>query len=390
MRMRILQVVPHYVPASRYGGPQRVAHGLGRALVRAGHEVVVCTTSLRDETNDLDVPLDKPINVDGVWVYYEAVPFLRYWGFSPALYRRVSKEIPRSDIVLVHAHYQFANWVGARLARKHRKPYLLFAHSSLHRHAVVHKNRVLKRLYLSFLERQNLTQATFIVFNAEEERRLSLFSQKGVVLPSGVELDQFDVPATTGLFRETYPHLIGKTVLLFLGRLDILQKGLDMLLQALSSVVDRFPSIHLVLAGPDENNAAVVLRQMAIELGVAEHVTFTGLVTGVMKTSIMHESDVFVLPSRFEGLSIALLEALVAGKPVIVTNRVGLHEKIEELGAGLVVEPEPDAIAQALLTMSDPDMRGKMQGRAIALVKEKYSWDAIAQTLIDLVKPYVA
>ena len=74
----------------------------------------------------------------------------------------------------------------------------------------------------------------------------------------------------------------------------------------------------------------------------------------------------------------------------MVTNRVGLYEKIEELGAGFVVEPNPDAIAQGIFTLSEPHVRQRMRDRAVSLVREQYSWDAIARTLIDLVKPYVA
>ena len=387
--MKILQVVPHYVPAYRFGGPLHVAHGLASALVRSGHEVTVCTTNLQDEAHDLDVPLGQPVDVNGVRVYYEKVRFLRYWGFSSSLYRRIRKEMCESDIVLVHAHYQFANWAGAYLARKYNKPYAIFAHSSLHRHGIAHKNRVLKRPYLYFFERRNLTQATFIVFNAEEEQRFSLFSEKGVVLPSGVDLDLFDGRTDTSLFLKMYPQLAGKTAMLFLGRLDISQKGLDLLLQALSQVIESLPLVHLVLAGPDENNATAALHQIATKLGVADHVTFTGMITGDLKLAALRGSDIFVLPSRFEGLSIALLEALAAGTPVVVTNRVGLYEKIQELGAGLVVEPKVDAIAHALLTLSDPSTRKAMQDRAVTLVKEQYSWDAIAETFIELVKPYV-
>ncbi len=382
--MKVLQICPHYRPAVRYGGPQSVAHGLGRSLARTGNEVVVCTTNLQDETSKLNVPLDRPVNVDGVYVYYEQVRIFRYWGFSLPLYRRIEIEMRTADIVIVHAHYQFANWVGAYLARRLNKPYAIFAHSSLHRSAVAHSNQRLKHLYLSVLEDRNLHEAAFIAFNAVEESEHSLYSERGVVIPSGVDEDEFTDLPDLGLFRLHYPELKNKTILLFLGRLDIQQKGLDLLLPAFAHAVSKDHSLHLVLAGPDEDNAILNLRKMIEELGILQNVTFTGLISGVLKKAALQDSDVFVLPSRFEGLSIALLEALYVGLPVLVTDRVGLHQTISQLNAGIVVEPDVNSIAQAIISLSDPQVRLTMQGRAIPLVRNQYTWDAITERLLTL------
>lgn len=384
--MHILQVISHYLPAYRFGGPLRVAHGLGCALVRAGHEVTVCTTNLQDEAHDLDVPLDQPVDVDGVRVYYEQVRFLRYWGFSPALYNRIQKEMCKADVVFVHAHYQFANWAGAYLARKNNKLYAIFAHSSLHREAIAHRNQWLKRLYLSLWENQNLRQVKFIAFNAEEEKQQSLFAERGVVIPSGVDTDEFVRLPEPGLFRSQYPELREKTLFLFLGRLDIQQKGLDLLIPAFAQVAAVKHDVHLVLAGPDEDDASTTLRKMVDDNGISQNVTFTGLVSGDLKKAVLQDADVFVLPSRFEGLSIALLEALYMGLPVLVTDRVGLCRTIQKFQAGVVAQPDVQSVAQALSILSAPQVRVSMRGRAIPLVREKYTWDAIANKLLEIVR----
>ena len=85
--MRILQVISHYLPAHRFGGPLRVAHFLGQALVRQGHRVTVCCTDLADEQSDLDVRTDVPATIDGVRVFYSPIRVSRYWGYSPQLGR---------------------------------------------------------------------------------------------------------------------------------------------------------------------------------------------------------------------------------------------------------------------------------------------------------------
>ena len=95
--MRVLQIIPHYIPAYRFGGPQIVAHGLGKSLVGLGYSVTVCTTNMADEETDLDIPIDKSVNIDGVAIFYEPVKYFRYFGFSPRLWSRIDKEVQKSD-----------------------------------------------------------------------------------------------------------------------------------------------------------------------------------------------------------------------------------------------------------------------------------------------------
>jgi glycosyltransferase involved in cell wall biosynthesis len=386
--MRIVQVVPHYVPAYRFGGPLRVAHSLGKALVRAGHEVVVCTTNLAGRSVVLDVPLDQPVPVDGVTVFYEPSRLLRYWGFSPGLARRLAAEIPSADLVLVHAHYQFANWVGARVARRCERPYVVFSHGSLHAAGLSHQ-RWLKHMYLALLERRNFRRALFIAFNAPEEQAHSRYAQLGRVVPSGIDPSDFDERPPNGYFADRHPELRGKVWFLFLGRLDVQQKGLDLLIPAFARLRREQPQLHLVLAGPEEDGGEPFLRNLAHQLNVTNDITFTGMLTGVEKTAALQEADVFVLPSRYEGLSVALLEALYFGLPVLATNTVGLCGEIGRVGAAVITSADTDGIYHGLTRLADDAARRAMRGRASRLILEKYTWDAIACQLLASVRELV-
>jgi glycosyltransferase involved in cell wall biosynthesis len=381
--MRVLQVISHYVPAWRFGGPQRVAHSLGKALVDAGHRMVVCTTNLADETSDLDVPLDEPVDLDGVTVYYEPTIISRYWGFSPKLFQRVAREMPWADVALVHAHYQFANWAGAWLARRYKKPYVIFPHGSLHRQGISHKRSGVKRLYLRLLERGNLNGALFIAFNAPEEQRFSLFNERGRVIPSGIDPTEFAPMPPPGRFRQRYSLPRDGVCFLFLGRLDVQHKGLDLLIPAFGRLARQNPMVHLVLAGPDEDGGADEVYRLAKQHDVAAAITLTGLISGQEKLAALQDADAFLLPSRFEGLSIALLEALYVGLPVLVTDQVGLSMEIDRIGAGKVVTANSEAIRAALEKLADPAERAVMCGKGRDLILHKYTWDVIATGLID-------
>lgn len=381
--MKFLNVVPHYVPANRYGGPQRVAHGLGRALVRSGHHVVVCTTIQANEHEDLDVPKDEPVDVDGVIVHYEPVVAFRYWGFSPRLWRRAQSALGPADIVLVHSHYQFASWAGALLARRYHKPYVIFAHSSLHKRAITEKSRLKKELYLRFLEGRNMKGALFIAFNAPEEKACSRYGERGRVIPSGIDPQDFQPRPEQGAFRMKYPALRDKTIFLFLGRLDLKQKGLDMLLQAFGKLARQQPELHLVLAGPDVSGNRKQLENIAATAGIGENVTFTSLISGDQKLAALQDADAFVLPSRYEGQSIALLEALYMGLPVLVTDTVGLSQQIANMAAGIVVSPGVESIKDGLQTLAGADARAQLQGRGTYLIEQGYTWDIIAADFVS-------
>lgn len=381
--MKIVQVIPHYVPAYRFGGPLKVAHSLGKSFVGMGHDVTVCTTSMASDDTDLDVPLGEPVKLDGVTVFYEPVSFFRYWGFSLPLLRRIRKEIGRADLVLIHAHYQFANWIGARTARKLHKPYVIFSHSSLHKKSVNHKRSIFKKLYLRIMEHTNLSKALFIAFNAKEEKDFSFYKELGRIVPNGIDPTEFaDIPAP-GFFIKKYPELKGKTVFLFLGRLDVKHKGLDLLITSFAKFVGIHQEVHLVLAGPDEDNGLNQIKKLARLHAIEDKILLPGLISGQEKLAALQDADVFVLPSRFEGLSIALLEALYFGIPLLVTDQIGLHEEVDRIGAGVVVAAESEeSIYQGLLQLNNKKTRDAMRRRGTEFILQEHNWDVIASNLV--------
>jgi len=116
--MKIVQVIPQYIPAYRFGGPLRVAHSIGKTLVEKGHEVSVITSNMASEDSTLDVPIDKLVSIDGVNVFYIKVKYLRRWAFCPAMKNRLNKELINADFVFSHFHYQYPSILAGRLARK--------------------------------------------------------------------------------------------------------------------------------------------------------------------------------------------------------------------------------------------------------------------------------
>ena len=386
--MHILQTISHYIPAYRYGGALHVAHSLSKSLAACGNEVHVCTTNLQDWQHDLDVPLDTPVDMEGVRVFYEPVRLSRYWGFSPAMVRRVWQEAAWADVLLLHFHYQFASAVGGWISRARNKPYIIFAHGSLNRYAVSGRSATRKWLYLHLLENENFRRALFTAYHSQEEMDNSLRFGRGRVVSNGIDPQAFTPLPPRGSFRDRYPALRHRIVYLYLGRLDA-GKGLDLLLPAFGKLSDRYPEAHLVVAGGDERGYEAVVRQVVSDLKLSDQVTLTGLLGSPDKLGALQDADVYVLPSRSEGLSIAMLEAMYMGLPVIVTDRVGLWRTIQDHQCGLVVPLDSDRLADALLEMAANKNRGRMGQRGRQLVQEGYVWDVIACDLLARIRELV-
>ena len=362
----------------------RVAHSLGKALVNKGHEVTVCTTNIKDENSLLGMPLDEKMTLDGISVYYEAV-VNKQWGYSPSLKNRIKQEIKKTDIVITHFHYQYASYIGGVLARKNKKPLIVFSHGSLNKRGVLRKNAILKYFYINLFEKKNFNNAAFIAFNCEEERELSYFNKNGHVIPNGIDPVEFSSITSLPLGSNLYPEIVNKRVYLFLGRLNYKQKGLEILLPAFHKAVLKDPMIHLVIAGPDENGGESLVRKAILDYKISKNVTLTGMLNDNEKNIVLQAADVFVLPSPSEGLSIALLEALYMSLPIITTTGVGLHKRIKQENAGVVIDYDIEQLFKAILYFIEDTKITQMKGKGRKIIKSGFTWNKIAEQFLETI-----
>ncbi len=387
--MKILQIVPHYVPAYHFGGVLHVAHALSKSLVAQGHSVRVVTTRLKDPHHDLEVGSEAPVDVDGAHVFYEPTlssKYARYWGFSPSLAWRVWREAAWADVALIHFHYQFASLIGGRLAQGRRTPFVMFTHGSLNHYGVSARSKARKHLYLKLTERRNFRRALFTAYCSQEEMENSFQFGRCQVVPNGITPTAFVELPPLGHFRRLFPQLQERLFYLYLGRLDA-GKGLDLLLSAFRLLADVNPQVHLILAGGDERGYEAILRRMVDEMKLGDHVTFAGLIGGADKLGALQDADIFVLPSRSEGLSIAMLEAMFMGLPIVITDRMGLWRRVQEEACGLVVPLEADGaeakrLFKALCQLADDSNRAALGARGRTMVQNHFTWDAITAQLV--------
>lgn len=371
--MRILHVVPTYLPARRYGGPIVSVHGLCRALAARGHEVVVATTNV-DGPGDTAVPFGHAVDLDGVKVRYFPSTRLRRLYYSPPMRRFLAESIGGWDLVHTHSAFLWPTSVAARIARAAGKPYVLSPRGMLVETLIASRSTLLKRGWIALFERRNVALAAAVHVTSSLERRellaLGLAARRFIEVPNGVDMAPAMEPIPADPPAAPYA--------LFLGRLTW-KKGLEPLVDAMAHA----PGVELVIAGNDEEGARPRLEARAAGAGVGARVRFEGYVEGARKQALIERAALLVLPSLSENFGNVVVEAMAAGTPVVVTPHVGAADAVQRARAGLVAPPEPRALGLAIATLArDPALRAEMSANARAAARE-YSWDAIARRMED-------
>lgn len=389
--MRILHVIPSL--AERHGGPPKAAQELCRELVRMGHEVTIYTTDL-DLSNRLEVPVDQALRgEDGVERWYFATQRSGLYGLSMSLIAALRRNIRNFDVVHIHSLYRFTSTVAAHYCRREGVPYLVRPHGTLDPFIYL-RHRMRKRVYEALFEIRNLENAAAVHFTADEEMNLARslgLRFRGVVVPNGVDSNP---PVDSDRLREQFaidwPATRGKKVILFLSRLTF-KKGLDLLAKAFGEVARSRPDVHLFLAGPDDEGYGKKVRQWLEDERVLDRATFAGMLLGERKDAALAAAEMFVLPSYTENFGIAVAEALAAGTPAIISNKVNIWREIKDAHAGLVVNCDAKELAGAISTLlDDAELRRNLSVAGKRLVAEKFNWPSVARQITAIYRDAVA
>lgn len=407
--MKVLHVIPSVSPQD--GGPSFAMHLIVRGLQQAGVQVDVATTESNHE---------KRVNHDGANLFY----FHRqseFYKVSLPLSRWLSSHIRNYDLVHIHALFSYSSYTASRVARKNGVPYIVRPLGVLNRWGMQNRRKLLKRLSFRFIEQRIMRNAAAIHYTSQQERLEAEETgarNESVVIPLAVDLSGFRELRGPERFFEKFAHARSSDIILFLSRLDQ-KKGLDLLLRAFathdrrrttedgrqtgdgrrmtddrgpssvvglpsSSVVGR-PRPMLVIAGEGDDQFVAGLRRLADELGIADEILWTGFLGGDDKLSALAAASLFVLPSYSENFGIALVEAMAAGLPCVMSDQVGIAVDAKEYDAGLVVPCEVGPLASAMQRLlDDPELRGRLGDNARHLVEDRFSLEAMSNSLVKL------
>jgi glycosyltransferase involved in cell wall biosynthesis len=379
--MKILHVIPSVGPLR--GGPSFAMRAIARGLAERGTETHVATTD-DNGPERLSVRFGQPVSEDGVvyWYFRRQTSFyICSLPFAIWLWRHASDY----SLIHIHALFSWCSNVAALIARCKGIPYVIRPLGVLNRWGMENRRPLLKRLSFALIERRVLGYAAFVHYTAELERVEAIecgFRDSPIIIPNPVEFPKGSDAAAKEHLRVRYPELRARRIVLFLSRIDR-KKGLDLLIPAFQCVLKSVPDAALVIAGDGDRALIETLRGQCRALGIEDSVYWPGFLEGEAKQGALGEAEVFVLPSYSENFGIAVIEAMAAGVPVIITDRVGICREVGEGNAGLVTPPASEPLSRAMVRLlSDEPFRMALGQNGRALARSRFAPDAVIDKLI--------
>lgn len=384
--MNILHVIHSLDPQK--GGPPMIAARLAAAQASLGHSVGVLYQSDAAADERLAKAVGTIPGFDQVKLHRIEDPHSNLGEmFRNPAGDWLKSGLNNYDWLHLHAIWAPIILQTAKAARAQSKPYVIVPHGMLDPWSLSGQGPVKhfkKKIAMLLGYRKMLEGAAFLHLGNADEKNLIKplgLSTPGVIIPNGVFPQEIETLPAAGTFMAKRPELQGKRYILFLSRLHF-KKGLDFLADAFAMVAKKDPEVLLVVAGPDDGMQQPMSDQLRAH-GVLDRVIFTGPLWGPDKLAAMIDSAVFCLPSRQEGFSLAITEALGCRCPVVVSD--GCHfPEVAEAGAGWVTALGAAPTAQALekaLAMSPQDARA-MGEKGRELVLSRFTWPKIAEATL--------
>jgi glycosyltransferase involved in cell wall biosynthesis len=383
--MRIVQVTPYFAPAFAYGGPPRSVLGLSRALLAAGADVRVVTTSA-DGDGELPDEITRAGSFDGVPVAYLPRSFPARDFRSAALGGALDAVARGCDLVHVHGCWNFFGWDAARWCRRAGVPYVLSPRGMLYPWSFRQGRWFRKWMSYRVFERPVLRRARFI--HATSTQEASVVAALGlaneiVVVPNGLDDLDRTLPPRSETFRARYGARPGDFLTLFLGRVHQ-KKGLDILIAAFRQTMTAERRSVLLIAGTGDPDYVGRLQNETRDLVDAGRVAFAGQLSGDDRDLAFASADAFALTSHSENFGLAVAEAMAAGLPVVVSRDCPWPE-IEAWRAGRWVDNTADRVADALrMLMDDPAGARAMGLNGQREVHIHLNWPRLAAEMLRL------
>ena len=281
-------------------------------------------------------------------------------------------------LVVLHAIFHTSVAMISRELRCADVPYVVAPHDPYHP-AIFSSGRLKKEIYWRFYERPMLRRAAAV--QVLDRRHEQFLRSRGVQTPVIEVVNGYvpeEVPDSSSLEWRTD----GPIRILFLGRIDRINKGVDLLIDAFAPIANSNSQVYLTLQGPDHGDAAATRSQIE-RAGLSNRIDLPGPDFQTKPTELAARYDLFVLPSRFEGFGLSAMEAMLAARPVVISDIAGLSPHVRACDGGVVVHATVESIRSGIEQMilrrsewRDIGMRGRRY------VVENLNWSRIASNAL--------
>lgn len=369
--MRVLMITQHFYPSR--GGLERQTLQLAQKLSARGIDVAVVTARLPGLR-----PSEVVANVQVYRNVGQANDYASLALYLASLFVFLMTRGKTYDLFHIHQalYPAFIGVLAGKILRK--RTIVKVTGSGSSGNVATLRSRRLGPFLLPLIRQADV----MISLSDETAREISSFGFHGQIakIPNGVDTEHFrPVSDRAGLRRQL--GLPDARIVFHAGRLSP-EKGQDLLIRAWLEVSARRTNTLLIVAGDGPDRSA--LEEIAGQLGIAHRIKMLGEVLDI--APYLAASDVFVLPSRGEGMSNALLEAMATGLPCLASDVGGNREVILSGENGLLFQPEDVAgLANALdLLLSDRDLSARLGAAARQSVEQQVSFDSVADRYVAL------
>ena len=379
--MKIIHITPSYKPAYIYGGPIISVAKLCETLVSNNLDVEVLTTKANGNT-ELIIP--EQTVIDGVKIHFYERITKDPSHFSPALlwnFHKMTSKKNQPLVIHIHSWWNLTAIASCLLAKMKKIPVVLSPRGMLTEYSFRNQNSGCKKLFHYLLGRKLIAYCTIhATSELEKDDILQIWQPKTLcIIPNMIYF-----PPHHQLTKAYLKHA-GKHDqpfrLLFLSRIDE-KKGLELLFPALVNC--HFPW-SLTIAGTGDYLYLRKLKRLALSLGISEHINWIGYVQSEKKYDVLLDHQLLLLFSQNENFANIILESLLVGTAVAISNKVGLAGFVEAQELGWIADLNPDTIAETLrVAYEQQNVRERIRANAPSTVRACFNQQKLFEQYREL------
>lgn len=348
--MKILQVIPYFC----FGGAETMCENLCYAQKKLGHEVVV--VSLYNE----QTPISQRVEAAGIPVVYLDKKLGMDVSMVPKLYRIMKQERP--DVV--HTHLDVIKYAVAAAQLAGIEKCIHTLHTVAHKEAEGRPQKIINGTYF------RLGWSVPVALSPEVRQTICDFykldKDKVPVIYNGIDLSKC---------RPKEDYSLSKPIsLVHVGRFDT-PKNHDGLLRAFALILRKYPGCRLHLIG--DGDLRENIENLAVELNIQHGVVFHGMQSNVHP--YLQSADIFVLPSKYEGMPMTIIEAMATGLPIVASNVGGIPDMVTDGHSAFLVDCDAQAVADACERLLENQRLRETLGRNAAKESARFSASHMAE-----------
>lgn len=369
--MKIIHLILGKANPDRMNGVNKVVYSLASTQEKLGYDVEVWGITPKIDSG---ISHQAPFRIRLFRAYSN--PF----AIAENLISRI-ESLSGEVVFQMHGAFIPQFYTVAKYLKRYECPFIITPHGAYNPIAL-QQNKIVKMVYYFFIERMVLKRAARIHLLGEKESGYTvkwMSNKKKVVIPNGQHIPADSQPVTSIVNLD-------QPIFGFMGRLDKSHKGLDKLIDAMNIYRNKYEGKGVLWLVGDGDDRRFLERKVA-QTDLSAAVQFWGKKFGEEKDKLVEQMNVFMHPSRYDGIPMAVLECALMGIPAIVSPATNVDKTVEQYHCGVGLKNiQPETIAAGMKKMEDvlstPEYE-EMRQNAVKMVKEVYDWDIIAKRFYE-------